>query len=116
MTGSGGGTKYINLMLDKSNINYIYKKISYSVYILQNKDLLCSQAYKYKCLYDFVVHNQHWLHSCKDQHIFHFDKLELLGIQDQSNTHMVCILCRDFLYAQVDIGTLQNDYLLCKMP
>ena len=68
-----------------------------------------------KCLCDFVVHNQHWQHSCKDLHIFHFDKLELLGILDQSNTHKVCILCKDFLCAQVDIGTLQNDCLLCKM-
>ena len=91
-------------------------KGSYLVYSLQHRDLLCSLVCKCKCLCDCGLHNQHWLHSHRDQHISHCDKQELYDTLDLSNTHMVCILCRDFLYAQVDIGTLQNDYLLCKMP
>ena len=106
--------KKLNLFLMFKVLKIILN--SYVIHSLQNKDLLYSPAYMCKCLYDFELHNQHWQHSCKDLHIFHFDMLELLGILDQSNTRKVCILCKGFLCVQVDIGTLQNDYSLCKMP
>ena len=78
---------------------------SYLVYSLQHKDLLCSLVCKCKCLCDCGLHNQHWQHSHKDQHISHCDRQELWDILDLSSIHRVYILHRDFLCVLVDIDT-----------
>ena len=80
-------------------------KGSYLVYSLQHRDLLCSLVCKCKCLCDCGLHNQHWLHSHRDQHISHCGKQELWDTLDLSDTHRVYILHRDFLCALVDIDT-----------
>ena len=81
-----------------------YSLNSYVIHSLQNKDLLYILAYMCKCLCDFELHNQHWQHSRKDQHIFHSYKLELLGTLDLSSTHRVYILCKDYPCVREDIG------------
>ena len=80
-------------------------KGSYLVYSLQHRDLLCSLVCKCKCLCDCGLHNQHWLHSHRDQHISHCGKQELWDTLDLLDTHRVYILHRDFLCALVDIDT-----------
>ena len=87
---------------------------SYLVDTLQSKGPLCDLLYKCRCLCDYELHNQHWQHSYKDQHIFHFGMQVLLGTLDLSGIHKVCILYRDFLCGQVDIGILHDDYLQYK--
>ena len=78
---------------------------SYLVYSLQHKDLLCSLVCKCKCLCDCGLHNQHWQHSHRDQHISHCDRQELWDTLDLSSIHRVYILHRDFLCVLVDIDT-----------
>ena len=81
-----------------------YSLNSYVIHSLQHKDLLYILVYMCKCLCDFVLRNQHWQHSRKDQHIFHSYKLELLGTLDLSSTHRVYILCKDYPCVLEDIG------------
>ena len=105
--------KGLRTMFFKILLSSLY---AYVVYNHQYKDLLCNLVCRYNSLCDCVRSSLHWQHSHRDLHISHCDKPKLCGILDQSNTRKVCILCKDFLCAQMDIGTLQNDYSLCKMP
>ena len=95
-------------------LQYVKAYCSYLVDTLQSKDLLCNLVYKYRCLCDYELHNQHWLHKHMDQHIFHFDMQVLLGTLGLSGIHRVYILYRDCLCGQVGIGIWLDDYLQYK--